>query len=86
MTEVLEYRIRENCTLVCCEREENKNVSAITFLLEEEETKREKLVLSKNFHKLKKINTINSSFCILQNNLKTIFHPFLTRAIVPAST
>lgn len=70
MTEVLEYRMRENCRFACLEREENKNVPAITFLLEKEETKREKLIPIKNFHKLKKkkkkkINTINGSFCVL---------------------
>lgn len=34
----------------------------------------------------KKINTLNGSFWVLQNNLKTIFHPFLTKAVVPAFT
>lgn len=42
MTEVLEYRMRENCMFACCDRDENHNMPAITFLLEKEETKREK--------------------------------------------
>lgn len=42
MAEVLEYRMRENYMFACCDRDENHNMPAITFLLEKEETKREK--------------------------------------------
>lgn len=39
--------------------EENNNTPAITFLLEKEETKRKKLILSQIFHKFHKLKKEN---------------------------